>query len=289
MHFFYLAPSVLFIVYAVLAHGAVWGAAERLCKIKARRYAPSRLPDAFDTELDNTYDIDFLNLSDEGTALVLVDVWNDSGDLLEYEKMRIRPLLALARRRGWYIIHAPSEMPEWGGISVLPGEAIVRGVDGRPGSASLCSPLLTESSRNFNHVLVAGFDADRCVLDKPCGILRLTQDLLPYDVEVILVRDSTLAATGSWFGNLYYSTEASVNLIEAGRWLPRDRQFVRSITLLDCVMGCNIPKNDPIAVNASTPLGILTPSAGGNAPVHADLPSWIGLSNDLREKKRIRF
>ena len=93
------------------------------------------------------------------TALVMVDVWNDTADasLFENENKRMLPLLAAARELGFMIIHAPSEAPEWPAIKVLPGELLVTGQNGTEGSSSRCDTYIKQGSRNITHVLVVGY------------------------------------------------------------------------------------------------------------------------------------
>ena len=97
-------------------------------------------------------------------------VWNKpaSSPLGESTSKRLLPLLAAARALGMLIVHAPSEAPESSLIKVLPGELLITGVDGKPGSPSRCDAPILNSSRGIRHVLMAGYDTNKCVIDKPC-------------------------------------------------------------------------------------------------------------------------
>ena len=77
-------------------------------------------------ELNSTYTEEFIPIQASTTALVMVDVWDDSSDpvLAENEAHRLLPLLSLARAAGLLIIHAPSEGPLWKNITVQPGESL---------------------------------------------------------------------------------------------------------------------------------------------------------------------
>ena len=93
------------------------------------------------------------------------------------------------------VIHAPSEAPEWYNIStVLPGEILVTGTNGTAGSSSRCDVHILSpppGRRLIRHVLVAGYDTNKCVIDKPCGTVALSTAVAPAGVEVLLVRDAT--------------------------------------------------------------------------------------------------
>jgi hypothetical protein len=131
--------------------------------VTARRYVLAENASKFYTELDNRHENVTLSIDPHATALVLIDVWDDSASagLSDNENKRLLPLLAAARALGMLIIHAPSEAPEWPTIKVLPGEILVTGQDGHPGSASRCDAPILNSSRDVKHVLIAGYDTNK--------------------------------------------------------------------------------------------------------------------------------
>ena len=93
------------------------------------------------------------------------------------------------------VIHAPSEAPEWRNVStVLPGEVLVTGTNGTAGSNSRCDVHVLSPPAGhppIRHVLVAGYDTNKCVIDKPCGLVALSTAIASAGVEVLLVRDAT--------------------------------------------------------------------------------------------------
>lgn len=164
----------------------------------------------FQTELDNKYVNETFNLDPNSTAVVLIDVWNDgySPTLTENEELRLLPLLQLARHAGFLVIHAPSEGKEWNNITVLPGELLVTGENGTAGSDSRCDWILR--SKSITTVLVAGYDTNYCVVDKPCGVVALSSELA--EAEVILVRDATRPEP-FWYHNAWKTTQVATNML----------------------------------------------------------------------------
>ena len=228
--------------------------------VRTRRFVPAKSSpervkgSPFVTELNNSYVTENITFhSDFRTALLMIDVWDDisSPSLYENEQFRVRPLLEIARKFGWLVIHAPSENKEWPGVGdVLPGEILVTGEDGRPGSASLCYPHLLNHS--VEHVVMAGFDTNYCVLDKPCGSIRTSTELARASTaQVVLVRDATLPQS-NWDENDYYSHMSSVNLIESAPWLPS--KYIRSTTVQNIAQGFGLSPSDPIMKNGTRPL-----------------------------------
>ena len=248
--------------------------------VSARRFVPAVRaapvpPAALVTELDNVCVEENVTLPGTGkaTALVLIDVWDDRADaaLYENQNLRVLPLLALARRQGWLVVHAPSENRETPMIRVLPGEILVTGEDGRPNSSSLCFPHLLQNG--VRKVLMAGYDTNFCVLDKPCSTIRTSSSAAAaaaaaanssVDMEVLLVRDATLPQS-QWYLNDWYSHMMSVNMIEAAPWLPNEEErFIRSMTVQALVRAAGVPPSSPIYVNATTALKYPFQTAGSS-------------------------
>ena len=238
--------------------------------VPARRFVPAVRaapipPAALVTELDNAcVDENVTLVSGKATALVLIDVWDDHADaaLYENQNLRVLPLLALARRQGWLVVHAPSENRETPMIQVLPGEILVTGEDGRPNSSSLCFPHLVQNG--VRKVLMAGYDTNFCVLDKPCSTIRTSSSAASssVDMEVVLVRDATLPQS-QWYLNDWYSHMMSVNMIEAAPWLPdEEKRFIRSVTVPALVRAAGVPPSSPIYANATVALKYPSRTAG---------------------------
>lgn len=212
--------------------------------VTARRYVlADSNASSFATELDNRHVNESISIDPATTALVLIDVWNDSysAGLSENENARLIPLLQAARELGMLIVHAPSEAPEWPAIKVLPGEVLVTGVDGHPGSSSRCDVPILNSSRGIKHVLVAGYDTNKCVIDKPCGAVALSTELLG-KASLIFVRDATRGEYG-WYGNSWYGQMATIEMLELGWWLPSAQRGIPSVLLADILLAAGATTN----------------------------------------------
>ena len=244
---------------ALLALASALGAtAMSAIDIAARRYTLAESASAFLTEADNKYVNETITIEPRATALVMVDVWDDTSSayLSDNEGKRLLPMLAAARALGMLIVHAPSEAPEWPAIKVLAGEILVTGTDGRPGSPSRCDAPILNSSRQIKHVLVVGYDTNKCIIDKPCGAVALSSELAGI-AELLIVRDTTRGEFG-WFGNAWYGQHATLNMIELGWWLrPARRQGIASLTLADLLVAAGASTN----ASALQPLSYPAPSA----------------------------
>lgn len=65
--------------------------------------------------------------------------------------------------------------------------------------------------------LVVGYDVDKCVVDKPCGVVTLSTSLYG-KVEVIIVKDATLGQP-TWYGNPYYGNRLAGQLVNVSSTL----------------------------------------------------------------------
>ena len=224
---------------AAATAAAAAGNAANAANVSVRRLAvPGGDPAAgICTELNATHVEETVVLDPQTTALVMVDVWSVSDPvLLDNYHARLLPLLFAARELGFFIVHAPSESPLWPNITVLPGEKLVTGEDGHDGSASRCDGVLRSArGGRIKHVLLTGYDTNLCVIDKPCGAVSLSTELLG-EAEVLLVRDTTRPGPDE-YGNRWFSWSLSVDMIESGAWLPPGQQHVRSLVLPDLLRG----------------------------------------------------
>lgn len=188
------------------------------------------------TELNDSYIDERVALDAPNTALVMVDVWTVTDPmLLDNMHKRLLPLLSAARQLGFLIVHAPSEAPLWDQLQVLPGEILVTGERGDTARCDLAIKNASQTSnRNIKHVLLVGYDTNLCVIDKPCGAVQLSTELLG-TAEVLLIRDTTRPGADE-YGNPYYTTETNINMIESGAWLPRGQQYIRSLVLHDLLV-----------------------------------------------------
>jgi hypothetical protein len=229
---------------------------ESAVDVVTRNYVLAEDASRFQTEADNRYVNGTVTLDPHATALVLIDVWDDSksADLSDNENKRLLPLLATARALGMLVIHAPSEAPEWPAIKVLPGEVLVTGQDGRNASQR-CDGVILNSTRAIKHVLMAGYDTNKCIVDKPCGSVALTTELAGR-AQLLFVRDATRGEYG-WFGNAWHGQHATLDLLSLGTWLPPAQRGIASLTLADLLIGAGAPQN----ASALAPLAYPAPSA----------------------------
>ena len=243
--------------------------------VLTRRYVLSESA-GFDTEADNGYAFDNITVVAGETALVLVDVWDDVGIdpmLGENELHRMVPLLAAARKLGMLIVHAPSEGKEWAGVGgVRPGELLVTGTNGTAGSASRCDAAIRLSGRTIRTVLVTGYDTNKCVVDKPCGMVSLSAQLP--GAAFILLRDVTRGQYG-WLRNSYFGQTASANMLELAPWRNAGAKAagpagpagpaVRSALLKDLLAGFGLDAEaaalEPLALPKPSAVQIFRPAA----------------------------
>lgn len=123
---------------------------------------------------------------------------------------------------------------------MLPGELLVTGTDGAANSSSRCDAAILNTSRDIRHVLVMGYDTNKCVIDKPCGTVTLSAGLAGR-AELILVRDATLGEYG-WFGNSFYGQIATTNMLELNLDIP-------SVLLADLFVGAGLAQNASALAN----------------------------------------
>lgn len=133
-------------------------------------------------------------------------------------------------------------------VNLLQGEILVTGTDGHPNSSSRCDTWLLNSSRPIRHALVAGYDTNKCVLDKPCGVVTLSS-ALGSSAQVILVRDATRPQS-TWLNNTWFSDLMATNLIESAPWLSlvSARGGIRSTTVshLAAALMPEVPSLQPL-------------------------------------------
>ena len=117
------------------------------------------------------------------------------------------------------------------------------GEDGRPNSTSRCDGPLRRAVRRggakISTVLLAGYDTNLCMIDKPCGSRSLSGELLGDNIEVVLVRDSTRPGPTA-FENTFATWTSFVELIEQAPWLhalPVGKRFIRSALAADIMRG----------------------------------------------------
>jgi nicotinamidase-related amidase len=145
----------------------------------------------YDTELDSKYIPTRETIALNKSALLLIDVWENHPNDGWTERARgnvatkIAPLLDRARRNQMTILHAPHRQTIARDARPLPGEINLDDAD-------LAS---TEALDRFlrlhgiQTLFYAGYATNLCVLNRPVGIIRMSQR----GYKIILVRDATIA------------------------------------------------------------------------------------------------
>lgn len=187
--------------------------------IRTRAFKPAVDPEIFDTQRDSVYTYDQCSLDVSKTALLVIDAWayspNDGYLKRQEENMRLKlgPLLQLAREHNMTIIHAPhgqeiAEIPK-----PLPGEFVV-------GSSTAELDAYLKAHR-ITTLLYAGYASNMCILLRPTGIIKMRE--LGYNI--ILVRDCTIAVEMPESLDGQWANKIAVNMIET--------QWGRTTTLED--------------------------------------------------------
>ena len=158
--------------------------------LNTRRYISKQKP---------CYVNDPIEINPKKTAIILIDLWNESV-LTKLILERINPLLKAARQKGVLIIHAPSQRYEdmHPDLDINTDDLLISGYDDF--GQELCK-------RQINTLLYAGFDTLFCVLDKPLGAINNHISYTGKNFKYILIRDGTSSG--------YYETQAlGVNIFE---------------------------------------------------------------------------
>lgn len=149
-----------------------------------------------------------MNLDPETTAVMFIDI-ADVDNSIGY--WRVLPLLEIARKYNFKIIHAIHEFSIPAQMQPLPGEIVINRY------VSRCLSYITQ--HGIKYLLVAGSGTNTCVLDRPCGLLNLKNQYyynfdMSNDLQIIFIRDATISAEmpGTWRDNL--NKKMTLNLIE---------------------------------------------------------------------------
>lgn len=117
----------------------------------------------------------------------------------------------------------------------------------------------------LNTIYAKRYDVDKCVVDKPCGVVTLSASLYG-KAEVIIVRDATLGQP-TWYGNPYYGNRLALNMLELGWWLPA-KDGIRTTTVGDLMGSFGLEKE----AAALLPLVNPVPTASLKVPAPASVP-----------------
>lgn len=190
-----------------------------------RSFTASVKNKTWNTEKDSHFSYDTLDYDLDRMALVLVDVWERhpnggwSARAQRNIQEKIVPLLELTRRHNIKVIHAHHLYEGWElskSIRPLPGETIL-------------GPEIAQSTALFDRflqkagiktVLYAGYASNYCVINRPVGIIPVSQ-LKKYNI--IFVRDASLAFETPETVEGFWTHRVITNLIET--------QFGRSTTV----------------------------------------------------------
>ena len=160
--------------------------------LKTRRFEPSLEREIYDTEKDSAYTYQQRLLELNKTALIIIDAWEyhpNDGWLersQENMKLKLRPLLELARQHNVLIIHAPHGQEIAGIARPIQGEYTVQSNNPVDATIELDDYL---KAHKVATLLYAGYTSNSCILYRPTGIIKMSD--LGYDI--ILVRDCTIA------------------------------------------------------------------------------------------------
>lgn len=176
--------------------------------VRTRAFKPAADPEKFDTERDSVYTYDQRSLDIHRTALIVIDAWaysaNDGYLKRTEENMRLKlsPLLQLARKHNMVVIHAPHGQEIAEIAKPLPGELVVHS-----STAELDAYL---KAHHITTLLYAGYASNMCVLLRPTGIIKMRE--LGYNI--ILVRDCTIAVEMPESLDGQWANKIAVNMIE---------------------------------------------------------------------------
>lgn len=196
----------------------------KVINLTTRKFAPSLKEGTYDTESDSTYTYYQRLLDLDKTALIIIDPWayhpNDGWLKRVQENMssKLKPLLELARDHNMTIIYAPSGQKIADIVKPLEGEYIVDSMNGLDDTTELDDYL---KAHQITTLLYAGYASNWCVLNRPTGIIRMSQ--LGYDI--ILVRDCTIAFEMPETLDSKAANLVTINLVE--------NQFGETTTLED--------------------------------------------------------
>jgi len=181
-------------------------------QLNVRTFKAAVDPEAYDTERDSTYRYQRSKVDLRRSALVLIDVWADhpNDEWLERARQhtteKLLPLLKLARENGMTVFHAPHR------------QAIAKSMRPLEGEINLDHARLATSesfhrflqNKGINTLLYAGYASNWCVLNRPVGIIRMSQ--LGYNI--ILIRDCTIAFETPETLDGEWANKVTINTIE---------------------------------------------------------------------------
>lgn len=181
-------------------------------QLNVRTFRAAEDPEVYDTERDSTYKYQRFEVDLRRSALVLIDVWADHSNegwierARQHTTQKLLPLLKLARKNGMTVFHAPHRRAIATSMRPLEGEINLD-------HARLAT---TESFHRFLHnmgintLLYAGYASNWCVLNRPVGIIRMSQ--LGY--SIILIRDCTIAFETPETLDGEWANKVTINTIE---------------------------------------------------------------------------
>jgi len=186
--------------------------------VRTRKYDQATDLENFDPQNDSAYRYYQRPLDLDTTALIVIDAWaydpNDacSARVAQNMKLKLAPLLQLAREHNMLVIHCPHGREIAPVVEPLPHELVVT-------SKTFPSYNLTGytikldlylRTHNITTLLYAGYALNHCVLFNPTGIMRMRG--LAYDI--ILLRDCTIAVETPETLDGEWAKKATILLIE---------------------------------------------------------------------------
>ena len=185
---------------------------EQLITLKTRRFKISENDNIFDTERDSTYNYENRKLHLKETALILIDVWSSHPNdgwmerTREHMKLKMKPLLLLARKYNMTIVHSPHGREIAEEFKPLPNELVINSRNFINDSTELDKYL---KAHNISTLFYAGYASNICILNRPTGIIRMSEQY-----NIILIRDCTLAVETPESLDGQWANEIAINIVE---------------------------------------------------------------------------
>ena len=150
-------------------------------EISCRKYVAES-----NSQIQPYYENIILKLDKNDTALVLIDIWEGQGDLVNrFIDEQILRLVKIARENNILIVHCPSQEYKLlhPSIEIHPNDILITGFDNFDKELGMLG---------IKNLLYSGYDTFSCVIDKPCGIGNIK---LKYGDKYnnILIRDCCIS------------------------------------------------------------------------------------------------
>lgn len=167
----------------------------------------------FDTEGEDHYEYETRDIFLDECALILIDIWpprttdeHEDDSQIPHTKLKIVPLLELARDNGIEVIHANHGGEVADGCEPVEAEFILD--TSWQNEMSTLKRHLEE--HNINTLFYAGYATNMCILNRPAGIINLSRS----GYDVILLRDCTKAVESPDSAEGEWAREMAIHMVE---------------------------------------------------------------------------